>query len=113
MPTKLPWFGGSSPTTSRSRYTIRSSTHPAMESATMAGMIAASLFRPCPLMVPPLLPGATSNNELERPPVGTATCTLDTVAGRSEEHTSELQSRETLVCRLLLETKKEKQTPTT
>src|SRR5690606_42148185 len=30
-------------------------------------------------------------------------------AGRSEEHTSELQSRENLVCRLLLEKKKEKQ----
>src|SRR5690606_40693441 len=27
------------------------------------------------------------------------------LAGRSEEHTSELQSRENLVCRLLLETK--------
>src|SRR5690606_40068636 len=30
----------------------------------------------------------------------------ETVAVRSEEHTSELQSRENLVCRLLLETKK-------
>src|SRR5690606_41013184 len=30
--------------------------------------------------------------------------------GRSEEHTSELQSRENLVCRLLLEKKKTKQT---
>src|SRR5690606_23136032 len=29
--------------------------------------------------------------------------------GRSEEHTSELQSREKLVCRLLLEKKKERQ----
>src|SRR5690606_41163679 len=29
-----------------------------------------------------------------------------TIAGRSEEHTSELQSRENLVCRLLLEKKK-------
>src|SRR5258707_7529546 len=28
------------------------------------------------------------------------------IAGRSEEHTSELQSRQYLVCRLLLETKK-------
>src|SRR5690606_39728752 len=28
---------------------------------------------------------------------------LDFLAGRSEEHTSELQSRENLVCRLLLE----------
>src|SRR3712207_8155928 len=30
--------------------------------------------------------------------------------GRSEEHTSELQSRQYLVCRLLLEKKKQKQT---
>src|SRR5436309_7545952 len=30
------------------------------------------------------------------------------IAGRSEEHTSELQSRENLVCRLLLEKKKKK-----
>src|SRR5690606_40419976 len=30
---------------------------------------------------------------------------------RSEEHTSELQSRENLVCRLLLEKKKKKQRP--
>src|SRR5690606_39918166 len=32
------------------------------------------------------------------------------VEERSEEHTSELQSRENLVCRLLLEKKKEKKT---
>src|SRR5947209_10978608 len=32
---------------------------------------------------------------------------------RSEEHTSELQSRQYLVCRLLLEKKNKKQTPTT
>src|SRR5947209_13828604 len=32
----------------------------------------------------------------------------DDVPGRSEEHTSELQSRQYLVCRLLLEKKKQK-----
>src|SRR2546430_6323125 len=32
-------------------------------------------------------------------------------AGRSEEHTSELQSQSNLVCRLLLEKKKNKRTP--
>src|SRR3712207_8113944 len=32
---------------------------------------------------------------------------LDIIAGRSEEHTSELQSRQYLVCRLLLEKKKQ------
>src|SRR3712207_8185218 len=31
------------------------------------------------------------------------------LVGRSEEHTSELQSRQNLVCRLLLEKKKKKQ----
>src|SRR3712207_9120395 len=34
----------------------------------------------------------------------------DRPAGRSEEHTSELQSRQYLVCRLLLEKKKKKNT---
>src|SRR3712207_8520604 len=34
---------------------------------------------------------------------------LRPVKGRSEEHTSELQSRQYLVCRLLLEKKKSKQ----
>src|SRR3712207_7865256 len=34
-------------------------------------------------------------------------------AGRSEEHTSELQSRQYLVCRLLLEKKKNLHTPPT
>src|SRR3712207_8803537 len=32
-------------------------------------------------------------------------CARDVVEGRSEEHTSELQSRQYLVCRLLLEKK--------
>src|SRR5690606_40742583 len=35
--------------------------------------------------------------------------TKDQMAARSEEHTSELQSRENLVCRLLLEKKKTKE----
>src|SRR5436309_11801037 len=39
--------------------------------------------------------------------------TDDRADGRSEEHTSELQSRENLVCRLLLEKKKTKNSPTT
>src|SRR3712207_7550633 len=34
---------------------------------------------------------------------------FDTEWGRSEEHTSELQSRQYLVCRLLLEKKKKRQ----
>src|SRR5690606_42086595 len=45
-----------------------------------------------------LRPGAELSGCVRRPPVGSG--------GRSEEHTSELQSRENLVCRLLLEKKK-------
>src|SRR5206468_8511578 len=40
------------------------------------------------------------------PPMGSGTSCLN--EGRSEEHTSELQSRSDLVCRLLLEKKKNK-----
>src|SRR3712207_8097072 len=36
-------------------------------------------------------------------PEGPAAVLVDGAAGRSEEHTSELQSRQYLVCRLLLE----------
>src|SRR5690606_41168861 len=36
---------------------------------------------------------------------------LRLIVSRSEEHTSELQSRENLVCRLLLEKKKKKKRP--
>src|SRR3712207_7561179 len=38
-------------------------------------------------------------------PVGAVDHDVDTAAVRSEEHTSELQSRQYLVCRLLLEKK--------
>src|SRR3712207_7513417 len=37
---------------------------------------------------------------------------VDRVPGRSEEHTSELQSRQYLVCRLLLEKKKKRNSNT-
>src|SRR5690349_23434486 len=40
------------------------------------------------------------------PPVGSPNSVLNRAEGRSEEHTSELQSRRDLVCRLLLEKKK-------
>src|SRR5690606_41405503 len=40
------------------------------------------------------------------PPSDPQPVTLNNVMRRSEEHTSELQSRENLVCRLLLEKKK-------
>src|SRR5690606_39347090 len=47
---------------------------------------------------------------VDRPGARTASCASRAPTGcrRSEEHTSELQSRENLVCRLLLEKKKKK-----
>src|SRR5690554_6980689 len=51
------------------------------------------------------MPAATAAADpLEEPPGSAAAV----AAGRSEEHTSELQSRPHLVCRLLLEKKKRK-----
>src|SRR3712207_7902020 len=44
--------------------------------------------------------------EIEGDDPMSATVTVTGAAGRSEEHTSELQSRQYLVCRLLLEKKK-------
>src|SRR5690606_41208088 len=44
-------------------------------------------------------------NKVEKPMI--QSLTLNIPKTRSEEHTSELQSRENLVCRLLLEKKKE------
>src|SRR3712207_7877992 len=53
-------------------------------------------------------PDQTFNVVLSNPAGGTNTPTLspNLHTGRSEEHTSELQSRQYLVCRLLLEKKK-------
>src|SRR6266511_4854481 len=64
-------------------------------------------------------PGASPGSCVHQPPVGGETLAaqachsnhlrlLKPVPARSEEHTSELQSRENLVCRLLLEKKKKK-----
>src|SRR2546430_4757161 len=49
-------------------------------------------------------PGATGTTVRARIMAGAATVAV--AAGRSEEHTSELQSQSKLVCRLLLEKKK-------
>src|SRR5690606_41385305 len=45
--------------------------------------------------------------DLRRANLGPTGATLEVTTLRSEEHTSELQSRENLVCRLLLEKKKQ------
>src|SRR2546428_9079631 len=59
-------------------------------------------YRRCPPRgAPPLRRAARTRGEIA-PPV------LRCAGGRSEEHTSELQSRSDLVCRLLLEKKKKK-----
>src|SRR2546421_6841587 len=47
---------------------------------------------------------------IERLPQGGVRLVCMSVDGRSEEHTSELQSRSDLVCRLLLEKKKKQRT---
>src|SRR5690606_39936068 len=58
-------------------------------------------------------PSATRGADVRAVPRDPGTCPLGQITGcscegtsRSEEHTSELQSRENLVCRLLLEKKK-------
>src|SRR5690606_41305184 len=51
-------------------------------------------------------PIPTSVSSRTRPPTFSAVWKRRLRIGRSEEHTSELQSRENLVCRLLLEKKK-------
>src|SRR3712207_9452740 len=73
---------------------------------------------PAAVVVPPQ-PGC-QGRKVNRPPAQLAeqpaSDRLEVVppgrAGRSEEHTSELQSRQYLVCRLLLEKKKKHQLPT-
>src|SRR5690606_41256366 len=70
-----------------------------------------SLHDALPISSQPCSASVDSSACQPKPPSTTAT---RTVAPRSEEHTSELQSRENLVCRLLLEKKKEHQiTPAT
>src|SRR5688572_31361320 len=48
----------------------------------------------------------TGHGHLRIPGMGTVNGHSNTLMGRSEEHTSELQSQSNLVCRLLLEKKK-------
>src|SRR5690606_39406497 len=52
--------------------------------------------------------GAKAEDMIIKVPPGTVVKDADTGETRSEEHTSELQSREKLVCRLLLEKKQHK-----
>src|SRR5258707_4028431 len=79
-----------------------------------------TLFRSQPALLPPAaLPPSTSSAPETQPftqgPSVGAIAVLRALAKelgiRSEEHTSELQSRQYLVCRLLLEKKKLQQSP--
>src|SRR3712207_8300440 len=54
---------------------------------------------------PPRTLALASAPMMEYRPLHHADCLADQPEGRSEEHTSELQSRQYLVCRLLLEKK--------
>src|SRR5690606_42107161 len=58
-------------------------------------------------IVPTLTGGTTTDDPIVFTGSGDTMVRMSSgVSGRSEEHTSELQSRENLVCRLLLEKKK-------
>src|SRR3712207_7248349 len=72
---------------------------------TGAGWLMTSLA-PSPLMVGLVQAAAMLPVFLFALPGGAAADILDRRLARSEEHTSELQSRQYLVCRLLLEKKK-------
>src|SRR2546429_3939568 len=52
---------------------------------------------------------APSEELLSHKDIGSKSQNISSLGGRSEEHTSELQSRLHLVCRLLLEKKKQQQ----
>src|SRR5438874_11461823 len=68
-----------------------------------------SLHDALPISMPALL---TSTSTCPSPSKNAATCSsfVTSSSSRSEEHTSELQSRRDLVCRLLLEKKKKNST---
>src|SRR5208337_2699791 len=64
--------------------------------------------RRLPIATPPATPAAVDAAFCRKPPPPPPCCGAGAGAGRSEEHTSELQSPMYLVCRLLLEKKKKK-----
>src|SRR3712207_6974074 len=85
---------------------------------TLFRSVADMRFLPNPHWVPELRPhtgreAAVSDYVMSQPGAGPflehfVPLLVDVSGGRSEEHTSELQSRQYLVCRLLLEKKKRK-----
>src|SRR3712207_8587480 len=89
-------------------YTL--SLHDALPISRTSSEAPALIARPCGAKMPPFA-SSRSRRSIPGPrgrdPTSNAT---PTPSNRSEEHTSELQSRQYLVCRLLLE-KKKKSTP--
>src|SRR5690349_23694372 len=67
-----------------------------------------TLFPYTTLFRSPSAPEANEPKMLNRPTSASAIMPMFAESPRSEEHTSELQSRRDLVCRLLLEKKKKK-----
>src|SRR3712207_8978717 len=59
----------------------------------------------------PSPPGISGSHKCRSPRVARAISLTENLGVRSEEHTSELQSRQYLVCRLLLEKKKNSDQP--
>src|SRR5690606_39927043 len=79
----------------------------------MSTRISRSRLRSPPLSLltkPNCFSGGKRNNVRSCAAVSVSPFAMVTYSARSEEHTSELQSRENLVCRLLLEKKKKKKT---
>src|SRR5699024_12304906 len=73
---------------------------PISEATSITNAIIPIILMPSTIILSPSLNETTRNKNISTRPVN----------ARSEEHTSELQSRFDLVCRLLLEKKKEKTT---
>src|SRR2546427_6663931 len=59
-------------------------------------------------LTPNEVPAVLESARQDRTPIGVRNYAILLLLARSEEHTSELQSQSNLVCRLLLEKKKEK-----
>src|SRR3712207_8733065 len=84
----------------------RSTLFPTRRSSDLsAGEASAVVARGCPSASAGVDSGRVSSSMEARPPSRARSETV-TIGQRSEEHTSELQSRQYLVCRLLLEKKK-------
>src|SRR2546429_3041981 len=90
-----PYRRGSSQTLYKSALSAR---------AGCAGSIGMALTRESAFLSVDALPEPLEATRVRKVPTGIAD--LDSIVDRSEEHTSELQSRLHLVCRLLLEKKK-------